>query len=251
MMPAGVRQRKLLIPALMVALALPVLLALGFWQLERKAWKEGLIADIASRAQAPAVAFESVLGPDGMPAKDPAGMEYTAVRARGRFEHDKEMHLYAPDPREGPGVDVITPLVLESSGAIVLVDRGYVPDRVRDPSLRAEGQPAGTVELTALVRAPGRRGAFAPPYDPRTRLWFWRDLDGMAAEAGAGASPKILPLFLDAKEAAPGGWPRGGATRLDLPNRHLEYALTWFGLAAALVAVFALYVLTRPARSHP
>lgn len=239
------RERKLLIPSIMVGLALPILLALGNWQLERMAWKEKLIADMASRAKSPEVPIGSLLDAGGGFAKPPEDLEYTAVRAEGRYLHDKEQHLYAPDPREGPGVEIITPLQLAGSGSIILVNRGYVPDRFRDRLSRAEGLPEGTVEVIGLLRAAGRPGSFAPPYDARTGLWFWRDFDGMAGAAGVEGQGQAVRGFLDATLAAPGGWPRGGATRFDLPNRHLEYALTWFGLAIALVAIFIVYALAR------
>jgi surfeit locus 1 family protein len=56
-----------------------------------------------------------------------------------------------------------------------------------------------------------------------------------------------VPFIVDAEldPGLPGGFPKGGVTRLELPNRHLEYALTWYGLAAALVAVFAAFAVTR------
>ncbi len=77
-------------------------------------------------------------------------------------------------------------------------------------------------------------------------LWYWRDLDGLFQAAfGAGDRVSRAPFFVDAEAPAPGGWPKGGATRLELPNRHLEYAITWFGLAAALAAVFAAYAVPR------
>ena len=78
-------------------------------------------------------------------------------------------------------------------------------------------------------------------------MWFWRDFEGMIDAAfRAGSRPtEVIPLFIDAEGAAPGGWPKGGVTELKLPNRHLEYALTWFGLAVALLAIFAVYVAGR------
>lgn len=239
------RERKLLVPLIMVAIVLPILLALGNWQLERRVWKEKLIADLVSRAKSPDVPIESLLNSSGSFLKSPEDLEYTAVRAEGRFLHDKEQHLYAPDPREGPGVEVITPLELAGSGLIIFVNRGYVPDRIRDRNLRADGLNEGRVEVLGLIRAAGRPNAFSPPHDPRTGLWFWRDFDGMAAADGVAGEGKAVRGFLDSTMAAPGGWPRGGATRFDLPNRHLEYALTWFGLAIALAAIFLIYAVNR------
>jgi surfeit locus 1 family protein len=89
------------------------------------------------------------------------------------------------------------------------------------------------------------KGVFTPDNEPQANLWYWRDFSGLFASAFSGGDRGFIPVFLDASSAAPGGWPRGGATLLELPNRHLEYAITWFGLAAALLAVFGAYVATR------
>jgi surfeit locus 1 family protein len=98
------------------------------------------------------------------------------------------------------------------------------------------------------VRKPGVRGWFEPDADQARNVWYWRDLQGMTALLGSAEDrARVLPFFVDAtaEPANPGGWPKGGVTRLDIPNRHLEYALTWFGLAATLLAVFAAFAWTR------
>jgi len=98
-----------------------------------------------------------------------------------------------------------------------------------------------------LARKPEMAGAFTPPNDAAKNVWYWRDLPAMAAAALGSNDARLVPFVIDA-ELEPrnlGGWPRGGVTRLELPNRHLEYALTWYGLAAALVGVFAAFAVTR------
>ncbi|MDX2308935.1 MAG: SURF1 family protein [Hyphomicrobium sp.] len=238
-------EKRLLIPSIMVLVMLPVLVGLGLWQLDRLAWKERLIADLVSRAQSAPVPIEMLLDAEGALKTSAADLEYTAVVAKGRFLHDKEARIYAPDPRKGPGVEIVTPFALLGSDLVLLVDRGYVPDGAADPTSRLEGQVAGDVELVGLVRAPGAAGTFSLPQDERSGLWFWRDFDGMIGAAFGSAPPRTLRLFLDARDPAPGGLPSGGATRFDIPNRHFEYALTWFGLAAALLFVFFFYVVSR------
>ncbi|OYW57185.1 MAG: hypothetical protein B7Y80_12850 [Hyphomicrobium sp. 32-62-53] len=240
-MLARLRDAKLLVPTIMVALSLPILIGFGFWQLERLAWKEGLITAITERTKAEPVDVGAFF--DGLAGKPLEAGEYTRVTARGRFVHDKELYLYAPSSTQGPGFHVVTPFVLAGTERVLLINRGFVPEGMRDPAARAEGQVSGETTVTGLVRQPGTQARFVPENDAKANLWFWRDFDGMMAAAfGTSARPgQPMPLYIDAEAAAPGGWPKGGATELKLPNRHLEYALTWFGLAAALAAIFVMY----------
>lgn len=223
--------------AMLVALAL--LLALGTWQLQRRAWKEGLLEAIAARASTEPMTLEAALR--GWRAGE--DLEYARVRAAGRFRHEAERFYFAPG-KNGPGFHVYTPLET-GSGAIVLVNRGFVPERLRDRAQRGEGLPAGEREVVGLLRAPGARGWFTPDNDPARNLWFWRDLAGMADSALGADARRAVPFFLDEEARTAQTWPKGGVTRLDLPNRHLEYALTWYGLAAALIGVYAFFAAGR------
>lgn len=241
--PAAARGwRSLLWPAVMTALALPILLGLGVWQLERLAWKEGLIASINAGLDKPPAPLEQP--PDAW--KTLATHEYLPVSVTGRFRHADERHLFTSQGGE-TGWHIYTPLETEG-GHVVLVNRGFVPDRLKDPATRPAGQVEGVVTVTGLLRKPVTHGWFEPEADGARNMWYWRDLDGFTASLAPGvAAERVLPLFVDAaaEPANPGGWPRGGATRLDIPNRHLEYALTWFGLAVTLVAIFAAFAWTR------
>lgn len=234
--------RSLFWPTVMTLLALPILIGLGVWQLERLAWKDHLIASIAD-------GLRKTPAPLEQPAdawKALARLEYVPVSVRGRFRHADERHLFAT--ADGVmGWHVYTPLETEG-GHVVLVNRGFVPDQLKDPAKRPAGQVADAVTVTGLLRQPGVRGWFEPEPDRVRNVWYWRDLDALAASLPADVPrDRILPFFVDAaaEPANPGGWPKGGVTRLDIPNRHLEYALTWFGLAATLVAVFAAYAWPR------
>lgn len=230
--------RKLLWPGIFAALGVAVLLGLGAWQLQRLEWKQGLIAAIEARATADPVPLAEAL----RRSRAAGESEYLRVRFQGRFLHDRERHLFAV-AKQGPGWHVYTPVVT-AQGPVVLVNRGFVPDPLKDPVRRAQGQLSGPHEMTGLVRAPGRQGLFTPENEPGNNVWHWRDLGAMAANLEAQAPGGVVaPFFVDLEPSSvPGGWPKGGVTRLTLSNRHLEYALTWFGLAAALVAVFAVFV---------
>lgn len=239
------RTAGLVWPIVLALPALLILLGLGIWQMQRLEWKEGLIAKIAARVDAPPVALAEIEKRTG------DEVEYARVRVRGTFHHDAEQLIWAPDPRQGPGYHVYTPLQLDD-GRFMLVNRGYVTEALRSASARPEGQIAGEVAVIGLMREPPQRGMFSPDHDGKTGVWFWRDFDGMARAALGPEAGKAVRLFLDAEAepANPGGWPQGGTTRLTLPNRHLEYALTWFGLAATLVAVLIAFIISR-VRAHP
>jgi surfeit locus 1 family protein len=230
----------LLWPTLAALAALVLLISLGNWQMQRLAWKDGLVAAIAVRAHADpvtlAAAEERAAGGEDA--------EYTRVTVEGQFLHDREIHLYALDDADGPGFHVITPLRLPD-GSVTLVNRGFVPNDLKDASTRSAGQLRGDVKITGLLRHPDQQRMFDPDNDPRRNIWFWRDIDAMAAAATGSDGTPVHRFIVDAEldPAAPGGWPKGGVTRLALPNRHFEYALTWYGLAAALVAVFAVFAV--------
>ncbi|HRK17545.1 MAG TPA: SURF1 family protein [Hyphomicrobiaceae bacterium] len=227
---------------LLALVALGILAGLGTWQLQRKAWKDKLVAQIDARLKEPpkAVTPAQVMTPG-------AGQLplYTRVTVEGRLLHEHERYLFA-DGREGSGFHVLTPLEM-APGRIVWVNRGYVPARLRDPKSRAEGQIAGPTRVTGLVREQGERNAFTPDNDVAGNLWYWRDLPGLTRSAFPGGGTDGAPIAIDAeaKPENPGGWPRGGTTLVKLPNRHLEYAMTWYGLGLTLIGVYLAYATGR------
>jgi surfeit locus 1 family protein len=232
-------QRRLLLPGILTLIGVAVTMALGTWQAERKAWKEELIARLSARfAAAPA----PLPAPTEWPRLAAAQAEFQRVAFTATFLHDKEALVYTTGSRlhegpGGPGYWVFTPARL-ADGAIVLVNRGFVPEGRQDPNSRRDGQVAGPAEITGVLRWPETRSVFTPNDDPVRNLWFARDPAAIAKAKGVAASP-----FYVEQEAPmpPGGLPRAGRLRPNLPNNHLGYALTWFGLAAGLVAVFAIW----------
>jgi surfeit locus 1 family protein len=239
--------RGLLLPAL---LAFAALIALGIWQIERKAWKEALIASLTERVAAP---------PQALPAaKDWAKLdrtsdEYRRVKFTASFNNTREALVFAaatgfrPDVTS-PGYWVFTPARLTDGSAIV-VNRGFVPDARRDPKSRPQGQIAEPIEVTGALRWPDDRHWFTPADDPARNLWFARDPTGIAA--AKGLDPKLVAPFYIEQEAPapPGGLPQPGKLVVALPDNHLQYALTWFGLAAVLGAVFGAWAATSGRRS--
>lgn len=231
--------------ALMLA-GLAVLIGLGLWQLKRLEWKQGLIAQIEARTKGPPITLEDAVALAGQ-GRDP---NYYRVRVDGRFHHAKERYLYAVS--EGRvGWHVITPLETED-GDMVLVDRGFVPDELKDPSARAPGQVENVVTVTGIARSPETQSLFTPDNEPKVNRWFWRDLGGMMRSMFPAGTIDVAPFFLEAdKREVPGFWPEGGQTRLEIPNNHLQYAITWFLLGACLLIVYGLYVRSLYRRGLP
>lgn len=230
-------------PTIAAGLALAVLSGLGTWQLERKAWKEALIAQIAARATAAPVSLDAVS--DAISRSE--NLEYTRVTARGRFHLDKTLYVFAPEGGE-TGWHAHVPLET-TSGRIVLVNRGWIGHAQRQQAAAPVDTPSPEVELVGLLRHPGSALTFTPDNDVARNIWHWRDVSGMARATFPADPGRVMPFTLD-READPTGTalpgaPRGGVTRVVLPNRHLEYALTWYGLALTLLAVYVSFAWPR------
>lgn len=221
-------------------IALPIVmlcLGLGSWQLQRLRWKEGLIA-----ARAAALVATPVPVP---PAGAAPAMEFRRVTAVGVFLNDKEIFLGATSEGGLNGYQILTPL-RQSGGPIVFVNRGFIPAGLRDRAKRAAGEPTGPVRIAGLLRLPpeGRPNWFLPDNRPDLNYWFWVDLPAMAA---AAKLDRVAPFYIDADATPnPGGWPQGGVTRLVLPNNHLQYAVTWFSLAIAMIVIYVLFHRRNP-----
>ena len=169
------------------------------------------------------------------------------VRADGEFLNDHELYLNAQSLTGDQGFHIVTPFRL-SDGTILMVDRGFVPTDHQAPATRAAGEIAGPTTVTGLLRLPEPPGWFTPPNSPDKNSWFSIDLSAMATAAGVG---NALPFYVDADASPnPGGWPLGGQTITELPNDHLQYAITWYALAAALVVVYIRFAQRR-LRSAP
>ncbi len=235
------RWRSLLAPGAASLLAFALMASLGMWQLRRLEWKEGVIARIEARVSAP---IAPLPGPETWAQLSPDDYEYRRVNLRGVFDHAREAHVFqaAGARTREPGFLVLTPLRL-ASGDQVLVNRGFVPQALEKPETRAAGQIAGETLIMGLMRSPEARNLFTPADQPEKKVFHVRD---PASIAGAYGLTRTAPFTIDADETpVPGGWPQGGATTLNIPNKHLAYAWTWFGLAATLLGVFAAFAWRR------
>ncbi|WP_378945956.1 SURF1 family protein [Paracoccus sp. R86501] len=214
-------------------LLLTLFVSLGAWQVQRLHWKQDLIARVDAR-----------LAADPVPAPLPAAWdtlseatdEYRKVTLRGVFDHDDETLVKAVTELGG-GFWVMTPL--ETSDATYLVNRGYVSPEERDPAARPDGQVAGPVTVTGLLRMSQPDGAFLRDNDPAAGRWYSRDVGAIMADRDG----PLPPFFVDSDATPnPGGAPVGGLTVVSFRNSHLSYALTWFALAAGtLGAAFLVW----------
>lgn len=239
---------------------LAVLIALGLWQMQRLEWKEALIATRAERVVSPILDMvprdrvserlepgqrDLLPPPDSgiaVIANDAESYEYRPVRLAGFWQHDKAMHLVGRTWNGEVGEHVVTPLNL-AQGAIVLVDRGWVPPRGATGAPRGYDRPAGRVVVEGYVRLFPTPGYFTPDNAPQTDTWYW--LDPVAAAAVLG-EVIVTGFYVQAAPAkAVIKPPVGSVPELKLRNPHLQYALTWFGVAGALVAVYIAFHVRR------
>ncbi|MFC5066679.1 SURF1 family protein [Flaviflagellibacter deserti] len=237
------QQRSILIPGLAALVAFAILIGLGTWQLARLHWKEALIATVQQRVAEPPAALPPLAEWKNL---DLSEWEYRPVTLKGRFWYDREAYVYTllSDPKgklEGPGYWVMTPLQIDGGGNVI-VNRGFIP--LDHPEMKV-AQTNGEVEIRGLLRGPEERNMFTPDDFPAKSLFYARD----AAAISAGMSFDAAPFTIDALETPPGGLPQAGETRMSFPNRHWEYALTWYGLAASLVAVMAGLLWSRRRRA--
>lgn len=237
--PPPARSRRLWPVLVAGAVAFAVLLGLGTWQVQRLAWKNALIATIDARIGAEPVPLREALRSD----LSISDQEYRRVRVEGVFDHSAERHFFATH-KGAPGYYVYTPLKLDD-GDWLFVNRGFVPWERKEAATRPEGQVGGRVAITGLLRgAPAEKpSAIVPDNEPEKNVFYWKDIRAMAASSGLPVDAPVLGLFVDAGDTPnPGGLPVGGVTIVDLPNNHLQYAITWYGLAAALAGVIIVFV---------
>ncbi len=212
--------------------ALPVFalfVGLGIWQLERLEWKRELIVQRTA-----AIAAEPLDLGDG-PLAD---RDFVKLRIGGRFRHELEIHLVAPPRRGRSGYHVLTPLQPADGGSAILVDRGWIPEHLKGPDARRDGQVSGRRTVVGIARVPPQPNWFTPDNRSQSNVWYWVDLETIERLRGVDLRPFVVEA--DATPN-PGGHPLGGQTRFELPNAHLGYAMTWFGLAAGLVAVYIAF----------
>lgn len=236
--------RGLILPGVLSLMALAVLISLGNWQMQRLAWKENLVATISDRIRQspqplPPVSEWAKLNLDQF--------EYRVFAVSGRFHHDKEVQVYTvlSEPKgsfSGAGYWVLTPFEVDGGG-IVIVNRGFVPQELKNSASGPDGQAGGQMRVTGLLRAPEQTNYFTPANDPARGAWYRREPADIVRAFGL---KNAAPFMLDATgEYRPDMLPQPNETKVSFVNNHLGYALTWYGLAATLIGVFSAFAWQR------
>ena len=214
--------RRMILPLLFGLFGTAVLIGLGEWQLQRLEWKRGILADIEARIDAPPVALPESI--------DPQGHRYLPVRVSGRFGPGV-LRVLVSRKRIGAGYRLISPF--ETDGRRILVDRGFIPVGVD-----IQPAPAGEVSVIGNLHWPDDRTGATPPNDVEGNIWFARDVAQMAQLLGT--EPVLLVLREISAPDAP-VTPMPVDTSF-IPNDHLQYAITWFLLAAIWAAMTGAYL---------
>lgn len=215
-------------------LGIAVLCGLGVWQLQRLAWKEALLAEIAARAETRPTTLAAALA-----AHDSADdIDFTKVAVSGTYL-SAETKFMIQTFNAGPGWQVVTPF-RSSDGVVVLVDRGVVPEAMR----ATVATPAEPIELVGVVRRHvAGRGPFTPDNNDAANIWYWWDVPAMLALSDIPADLKVAPFVLQLLPVeGDTTFPRSQRPHADLHNNHLQYAISWFALALVLAILAVIYV---------
>jgi surfeit locus 1 family protein len=238
-------RRGLLVPSLVTLIAFAILISLGTWQLQRKAWKENLIETLTRKFAGPAI--------DLPPPAQWASLrqdkdEFTRVKFRADYLQGKDAIVWATgsglrDDVKGPGIFVFTPATLPQ-GEVVVINRGYVAEQKPTGATKRPAPVEGPAEITGILRWPEQKGwELTTSFDKGAQLWFVRDQTAMAQEYGWG---NVAPFYIERESQQPAdGIAPPGLLSPHLPDNHLQYAVTWYGFAVVLLAVFGFWVRSR------
>lgn len=240
--------------AVIALVMVTVLLALGAWQLQRRVAKQALIAALTDRlAAAPMPLPPPAAWADLSPARD----EFRRVTFTAQFTDAPDAMIYSAGSAiradvTAPGTFALLPVRLRD-GSEVVVNAGFLPnpaiDRARQDDAVQRLRDAGAVQMVGYLRFPEQSGLLTAAPDPAKRLWFARDLPAIAAALGWDSAAPFY-IDLEAPQLASGA-PKPGPLTVRLRDQHLQYAITWFGLAAVVSLAFVswLYGQLRDRRS--
>jgi len=221
---------------------------LGVWQLQRRVEKHALIAALTERVTAAPVPLPYS---SQWRALSAANDEFRRVTFTATYQAAPDAMVYSSgsavrDDISGPGTWAFLPARL-ASGETVVINAGFVPNTMQQRTVQDRavaklitGQP---VTLTGYLRFPEQEGLFTPAENRETRLWFARDHLATAGQLNWGP---VAPFYVDLEQPAPAnGIPKPGPLSVHLRDEHMQYAITWFSLAAAVVIAFAVWLRGR------
>jgi surfeit locus 1 family protein len=226
-------------------LTLALLIGLGVWQLQRRTEKHALIAQLTERLAAEPGALPS---PAQWSALTPARDEFRRVRFSATYEERPDAMVYSSGSAirndvSGPGTWAFLPARLPG-GETIVINTGFVQNTMQDRGQQdravARLVSGAPVTLTGYIRFPESPGALTPRENITKRLWFTRDHREIARALGWG---EVAPFYIDLETPAPeSGIPKPGPLEVHLKDDHLQYAITWFGLAGAVVIAFGVWL---------
>jgi len=218
-------------------------IALGIWQVHRRAWKHDLVARVDARVHAEPV---TAPGRGQWLGVNAANDEYRRVKLTGTFLPDKSVRVRA-STELGAGSWLLTPMRMQD-GDVVIINRGFVATTWCGGKATCTSGPASEATVVGLLRIGEPKGAFLQANDPAHDRWYSRDIAAIATAKGLGAA---APYFVDADAASSPGrdgndGPVGGLTVIAFPDNHLMYAITWFGMA--LMTLFGGWIVWKDER---
>ena len=222
---------------------------LGVWQLERLAWKEGLIAQVTARFTQPPTPLPPAAQWPGL---DLDSYDFRPVSISGQYVPDKIVPVFigltdAKGQYDGPGYWLMAPFAPDTGGT-VWVNLGFVPQAQLSSYLHANNVSKGHMLMVGVATVSEDPGPFTPPPDTTNHIEWVKSPARLSAMAGL--SGPLLDLTVDAPAGPPGALPQGGETVVDFPNNHLGYAYTWFGFAIITPCLLAAWIL-RQLRPKP
>ncbi|KAI9733374.1 MAG: surf-like protein [Cirrosporium novae-zelandiae] len=218
--------------------------ALGTWQVQRLDWKTKLVARFEDRLVREPLPLPRKIDPNAI-----SDFDYRRVYTTGHYRHDQEM-LIGPRMHDGNnGYLVVTPLEREGKGSTILVNRGWIPKKLKDQKDRPEGLPKSEVTVQGLLREPWKKNRFTPVNRPDIGEFYFPDVGEMAHLTGSQAvwiEETMEPDLLRSMDYEAKGIPIGRPAEVNLKNNHAQYIFTWYALSAATAWMFWMVVRKPP-----
>ncbi|XP_004347273.1 hypothetical protein CAOG_04526 [Capsaspora owczarzaki ATCC 30864] len=219
-----------------VVLVLPAItFGLGVWQVQRLKWKEGIVAEMEAKQQATPQPFDLSLAQEDTLDQ----YAYSRFNVKGSFDHEREIYIgprretNAP-PQSDLGFQVVTAFKMSDTGKWVLINRGWVPREKELPQARPETLIVGEQQMTAVLRPIEKKSKFIKLDGSGSKRMIVADIPRMAQILDT--EPVMLDVTADNWRF--GTLPIPGQTRVTVRNEHMQYALTWFTLTAAMGLMF-------------